>query len=342
MTVPAPRPALRSPTSLETLLKERVGLLIGPELSAIETEIAREIDSPVELIREMGEFIAGAGGKRLRPILLLMAGRLAGYSGPRAVHLGCVVELLHTATLIHDDVVDQAPLRRGRPSANARWGDDASVLVGDHLYSKSFALMVRDGDPAVLDTLAHATVSMTEAEVFQLERKRTGTTTEADYLRIITQKTASFISACCRIGALLARADGARLEALTRYGLHIGIAFQLADDSLDFVADEARLGKAIGADLKEGKRTLPLIAALERAAPAERQRIQVVLTSRAPSTAEVEEIRRLVVKYEGVDYALQRAQAYAQTAKEDLGPFEDCEDKETLALIADFVVGRDR
>jgi len=342
LTVPAPRPALRSPTSLETLLKERVGLLIGPELSAIETEIARELDSPVELIREMGEFIAGAGGKRLRPILLLMAGRLAGYSGPRAVHLGCVVELLHTATLIHDDVVDQAPLRRGRPSANARWGDDASVLVGDHLYSKSFALMVRDGDPAVLDTLAHATVSMTEAEVFQLERKRTGTTTEADYLRIITQKTASFISACCRIGALLARADGARLEALTRYGLDIGIAFQLADDSLDFVADEARLGKAIGADLKEGKRTLPLIAALERAAPAERQRIQVVLTSRAPSTAEVEEIRRLVVKYEGVDYALQRAQAYAQTAKEDLGPFEDCEDKETLALIADFVVGRDR
>ncbi|MEK7769719.1 MAG: polyprenyl synthetase family protein [candidate division NC10 bacterium] len=342
MTVPAPRPALRSPTSLETLLKERVGLLIGPELSAIETEIAREIDSPVELIREMGEFIAGAGGKRLRPILLLMAGRLAGYSGPRAVHLGCVVELLHTATLIHDDVVDQAPLRRGRPSANARWGDDASVLVGDHLYSKSFALMVRDGDPAVLDTLAHATVSMTEAEVFQLERKRTGTTTEADYLRIITQKTASFISACCRIGALLARADAARLEALTRYGLDIGIAFQLADDSLDFVANEARLGKAIGADLKEGKRTLPLIAALERAAPAERQRIQVVLTSRAPSPAEVEEIRRLVVKYEGVDYALQRAQAYAQTAKEDLGPFEDCEDKETLALIADFVVGRDR
>jgi len=342
LTVPAPRPALRSPTSLETLLKERVGLLIGPELSAIETEIARELDSPVELIREMGEFIAGAGGKRLRPILLLMAGRLAGYSGPRAVHLGCVVELLHTATLIHDDVVDQAPLRRGRPSANARWGDDASVLVGDHLYSKSFALMVRDGDPAVLDTLAHATVSMTEAEVFQLERKRTGTTTEADYLRIITQKTASFISACCRIGALLARADGARLEALTRYGLDIGIAFQLADDSLDFVADEARLGKAIGADLKEGKRTLPLIAALERAAPAERQRIQVVLTSRAPSPAEVEEIRRLVVRYEGVDYALQRAQAYAQTAKEDLGPFEDCEDKETLALIADFVVGRDR
>ncbi len=342
MTVPAPRSPLRSPTSLETLLKERVGLLIGPELAAIEAEIAREIESPVGLIREMGEFIAGAGGKRLRPILLLMAARLAGYSGSRAVRLGCVVELLHTATLIHDDVVDQAPLRRGRPSANSRWGDDASVLVGDHLYSKSFALMVADGDPAVLDTLARATVSMTEAEVLQLERKRSGTTTEADYLRIITQKTASFISACCRIGALLGGAAGDRLEALTRYGLHIGIAFQLADDSLDFVADEARLGKAIGADLKEGKRTLPLIATLDRATPDERDGILRALRRRVPTPDEVEEIRRLVVKYQGVEYALDRAQVYAQTAKEDLGPFAECEDKETLALVADFVVGRDR
>jgi octaprenyl-diphosphate synthase len=214
----------------------------------------------------MGEFIAGAGGKRLRPILLLMAARLAGYGGPRAVRMGCVVELLHTATLIHDDVVDQAPLRRGRPSANARWGDDASILVGDHLYSKSFALMVEDGDAAVLETLARATVSMTEAEVLQLERKRSGSASETDYLRIITQKTASFISACCRIGALLAKAPEDRVEALTRYGLHIGIAFQISDDSLDFVADQVRLGKAVGADLKEGKRTLPLIATLERPA----------------------------------------------------------------------------
>jgi octaprenyl-diphosphate synthase len=252
------------------------------------------------------------------------------------------VELLHTATLIHDDVVDQAPLRRGRPSANARWGDDASILVGDHLYSKSFALMVQDGDPAVLETLARATVSMTEAEVFQLQRKRSGTTTEADYLRIITQKTASFISACCRIGALLAGGDAARVEALTRYGLHIGIAFQISDDALDFVGDDARLGKAIGADLREGKRTLPLIATLDRAEPAERERIQAVLKRARPEAADIEEIRRLVVRYEGVEYALERAHAYAQTAKDDLKPFADSDDKETLVLIADFVVDRDR
>src|SRR5204863_1850387 len=212
-------------------------------MQAIEEAIARSIASPVGLIHEMGEFIAGAGGKRLRPILLLMAARVAGYGGPRAVRMGCVVELLHTATLIHDDVVDQAPLRRGRPSANARWGDDASVLVGDHLYSKSFAMLVHDNDRSVMETLARATVSMTEAEVFQLELKRAGVTTEADYLRIITQKTASFISACCRIGGLLARVGGEQLEALTRYGLDIGVAFQISDDSLAFIADQDRLGR---------------------------------------------------------------------------------------------------
>ena len=183
---------------------------------------------------------------------------------------------------------------------------------------------------------------MTEAEVFQLERKRSGTTTENDYLRIITQKTASFISACCRIGGVLGRADAVRLEALTRYGLDIGIAFQISDDSLDFVADEARLGKAIGADLREGKRTLPLIATLDRAEPAERERIQAVLKRARPEAADIEEIRRLVVHYEGVEYALERAHAYAQTAKDDLKPFPDSDDKETLVLIADFVVDRDR
>ena len=306
---------MKAPTPLEALLKERVALAVGGELRAIEDAIAAEIASSVPLVAEMGEFIAGAGGKRLRPILLLIAARLAGYQGPRAVRMGCVVELLHTATLIHDDVVDQAPLRRGRPSANARWGDDASILVGDHLYSKSFALMVGDGDPRVLDTLARATVSMTEAEVFQLERKRSGTTSEADYLRIITQKTASFMSACCRIGGMLGGAEPEQVDRLTRYGLDIGIAFQISDDSLDFVADQARLGKAVGADLKEGKRTLPLIATLDRAEPAERERIQALLKSHALDPAEIEEIRRLVVKYEGIEYALARAHAYAQSAK---------------------------
>jgi octaprenyl-diphosphate synthase len=328
--------------TLEGLLKERVALLVGDDLEAVEKQIRLELDSPVELIQQMGGYIAGAGGKRLRPILLLLAARLAGARGERPVRLACVVELLHTATLIHDDVVDQAPLRRGRPSANAQWGDDASVLVGDHLYSKSFDLLVRDNDRAVMETLARATVSMTEAEVFQLERKRTGLTSESDYVRIITQKTASFISACCRIGGLLGGIPAEPLEALTRYGLDIGIAFQISDDSLDFVADQDRLGKAIGADLREGKRTLPLIAMLERAPAADAERVREMLRRRTLGPAEVEDIRRLVLEHDGVEYALERAHAYARAAKRDLQAFPPSEERDVLTLVADFVVDRDR
>lgn len=333
---------MRRTATLEALLKDKVSQLIGEDLRRIEEEISQELGSSVTMIHEMGGYIARAGGKRLRPILLLLAARLAGYRGPRSVTLGCVVELLHTATLIHDDVVDQAPLRRGRPSANAQWGDDASVLVGDHLYSKSFSLLVRDNDRAVMEALARATVSMTEAEVFQLERKREGAATEADYLRIITQKTASFMSACCRIGAFLGEATPREIEALTRYGLGVGVAFQIMDDSLDFVADQVRLGKAVGADLREGKRTLPLIAALARAGEPEQERIQSILRSPALGDHEIEAIRRFVVENEGVEYALGQANQYGQAAKNDLSPFSDCEEKEILSLIADYVVDRDR
>ena len=332
---------MATPT-LERVLKERVAGLVGPDLQGVEAEIRRELDSPVALIQEMGGYIAGAGGKRLRPMLLLLAARLAGYVGPRSVRLACVVEMLHTATLIHDDVVDQAPLRRGRPSANAQWGDDASVLVGDHLYAKSFAMLVRDNDRAVMETLARSTVSMTEAEVFQLELKRSGVTTEADYLRIITQKTASFISACCRIGGLLGGIPAAQVDALTQYGMDIGIAFQISDDSLDFVADQDRLGKAIGADLREGKRTLPLIAMLARATPAESERVKSLLKRHALDAEEIDEIRRYVVEHEGVEYALAQAHGYARSAKAALAAFAPSEERETLALIADFVVDRDR
>lgn len=330
------------PSTLEKLLKERVACLVGQDLEAVEDEIRRELDSPVELIQEMGEYIAGAGGKRLRPMLLLLAARLAGARGPRPVRLGCVVELLHTATLIHDDVVDQAPLRRGRPSANAQWGDDASVLVGDHLYSKSFAMLVRDNDRAIMETLARATVSMTEAEVFQLQRKRSGVTTELDYVEIITKKTASFISACCRIGGLLGDIRPDQVEALTRYGLDIGVAFQISDDALDFVADQERFGKAIGADLREGKRTLPLIAVLERAGPDDAERVRGLLARRVLEPENIEELRQLVLEHDGVEYARERAWKYADAAKADLSVFPASVERETLALVADFVVDRDR
>ncbi|PYM64165.1 MAG: octaprenyl diphosphate synthase [Candidatus Rokuibacteriota bacterium] len=330
--------------ALEEAIRDRLTRAIGEEFRACEAEIQRELArSPVPLIRQLAEHVALAGGKRLRPILVLLSARLAGGPPGRAARLGCVVELLHTATLIHDDVVDQAPLRRGQPSANARWGPDAAVLVGDHLYSRCMALLVADGDLAVMDALADAMVLMTEAEVFQLERKRGGELTEDDYLRIIRQKTATFMSACCRIGGLTGGLDGTGVNLLGAYGERLGIAFQIIDDSLDFDADEARLGKAVGSDLREGKRTLPLIATLERAAPEERSRILATLHHPSDATeVDLAEVHRLVKVYDGVGYAVGRASVYAAEGVARLDGLPGGEAREILTLIADYVIQRDR
>jgi octaprenyl-diphosphate synthase len=328
---------------LEGALRERLLQLIGDPLRACEAEISHELaHSPVQLVRDLGGHVALAGGKRLRPILVLLGAALAGAVEPRAVRLGCIVELLHTATLIHDDVVDQAPLRRGRPSAHARFGVDASVLVGDHFYSRCMALLVRDGDLAVMEALAAAMVSMTEAEVFQLERKRAGELSETGYLRIIRQKTATFMSACCRIGGLAGGLAAAEVEALGTYGERIGIAFQIIDDSLDFAADPARLGKATGHDLREGKRTLPLIATLDRATADERARILETLGRPGLLEADVAEVHRLVKVYDGVGYAVGRALAYAETGVAALERLSPSDAREILSVLAEYVIHRDR
>lgn len=328
---------------MEGELRQRVNGLIGNECLACESEISRELsNSAVALIRDVSGHVAVAGGKRLRPILVLLAARLGDGDEARAVRLGCIVELLHTATLIHDDVVDEATLRRGRPSAHARFGVDASVLVGDHFYSRCMALLVRDGDLRVMDALAASMVSMTEAEVFQLERKRAGALSEADYLRIIRQKTATFMSACCRIGGLAGGLGAEAVEALAAYGERLGIAFQIIDDSLDFAADPARLGKAIGHDLREGKRTLPLIVTLDRATAEERALILETLGRPGVLEADVAEVHRLVKMYDGVGYAVGRASAYAAAGVAALDRVPRSEAREILALIAEYVIHRDR
>ena len=328
---------------LEGVLRERLDRLVGAELGACEAAIDQELrGSAVPLIRDLAGHVAFAGGKRLRPILVLLGAALGTDPDHRAARLGCVVELLHTATLIHDDVVDQAPLRRGRPSAHARWGVDALVLVGDHLYSRCMALLVRDGDLRVMDALAAAMVSMTEAEVLQLERKRAGDLSEADYLRIIRQKTATFMSACCRIGGLAGGLAPEAVEALATYGERIGIAFQIIDDSLDFAADPTRLGKAIGHDLLEGKRTLPLIVTLDRATDDERAGILETLGRPGLQETDVAEVHRLVKVYDGVGYAVGRASAYAETGAAVLARVPGSEAREILSLIAEYVIHRDR
>lgn len=328
---------------LEGALRARLLELVGDALQACEAEINRELaDSPVQLVRDLGEHVALAGGKRLRPILVLLSAALGAEESARAVRLGCVVELLHTATLIHDDVVDEAPLRRGRPSAHARFGVDAAVLVGDHFYSRCMALLVRDGDLRVMESLAAAMVSMTEAEVFQLEKKRAGELSETDYLRIIRQKTATFMSACCRIGGIAGGLDVDAVEALATYGERLGIAFQIIDDSLDFAADPTRLGKAIGHDLLEGKRTLPLIVTLDRATDEERVRILEALGRPGLQDADVAEVHRLVKVYDGVGYSVARASAYAESGVAALQRFPDSPARQILTLIGDYVIHRDR
>ena len=328
---------------LEGALRARLLELVGDGLQACEAEINRELaDSPVQLVRDLGEHVALAGGKRLRPILVLLSAALGAEESARAVRLGCVVELLHTATLIHDDVVDEAPLRRGRPSAHARFGVDAAVLVGDHFYSRCMALLVRDGDLRVMESLAAAMVSMTEAEVFQLEKKRAGELSETDYLRIIRQKTATFMSACCRIGGIAGGLEADAVEALATYGERLGIAFQIIDDSLDFAADPTRLGKAIGHDLLEGKRTLPLIVTLDRATDEERTRILEALGRPGLQDADVAEVHRLVKVYDGVGYSVARALAYAEAGVAALQRFPDSPARQTLTLIGDYVIHRDR
>jgi len=329
---------------LEGALRERLARFLGDAFRACETEINRELgESPVQLIRDVGEHVALAGGKRLRPILVLLGAALGRGPDARAARLGCIVEFLHTATLIHDDVVDEAPLRRGRPAAHARWGVDASVLVGDHFYSRCMALLVRDGDLAVMDALAGAMVSMTEAEVLQLECKRAGTQSEAHYWRIIRQKTATFMGACCRVGGLAGGLGTAEVDALGAYGERLGIAFQIIDDALDFAADQARFGKAIGNDLREGKRTLPLLVTLERATAEERAHLVEALgRTRSLSEGDVSEICRLVKVYDGVGHAVRQAREYADAGVAALAAFPPSEARDLLVLIAQYVIHRDR
>lgn len=316
--------------------------LIKGELEECEKEIARQLSSSIGLISEVGSYIARAGGKRFRPTLLLLCSRLCDYNGYRSIYLASVVEILHTATLIHDDVVDNATLRRGKPSANTKWGGDVSILVGDFLYSKSFALLVRDNDKEVMESLARATLSMTEAEVFQLIKKLEGRMTEEDYISIISKKTASFISACCKIGAVLGGVSQEKIDAVSKYGMNVGIAFQIIDDSLDFVADEKKFGKAIGTDIRNGKRTLPLIYAYLNSSAMDKKRIESIFRGSMPGDEGLSYIYQLVRSYDGVEYARSRAKEFIEEAKEALSIFDDSVYRKALFAIGDFVIERDR
>jgi octaprenyl-diphosphate synthase len=294
----------------------------------------------VSLIPEISDHLISSGGKHFRPLLLIIASDLCGYRGERRYPLSAVIEFIHTATLLHDDVIDHADTRRGKPSANRVWGNSASVLVGDFLYSKSFQLMSADGDISVINLLSNTTNIMAEGEVLQLQKCGDIDITEKDYLSVIEKKTAVLISAACAVGALISKASEGQIEAMARFGMRVGMAFQLTDDTLDYMAAEEEFGKAVGMDLKEGKITLPLIHTLRKCAPEEKRRIKKIVRDSADDGHAMGEITALIAKHKGIDYAIDKARTYIDEAKTYLKSFSDSEAKKALLTISDYIINR--
>lgn len=311
------------------------------DLTRVEAEIQHQLHSEVELIYEIGRYLLCSGGKRIRPILLLLAARLAGYTGDRQFPLSAMIEFMHTATLLHDDVIDHSHLRRGYPTVNSRWGNALSILVGDFLYAKAMALVVADGDPTILGEITRVTMTMTEGQVLETLKIGDLGLTEAEYFKIVRQKTAALFGACCVIGGVLGGLPKAKTERLRRFGLSFGSAFQLVDDTLDFVGKEQLLGKPVGGDLREGKVTLPLIVTLKNAIPAEAELVSRFMHGPAKSVEDLQHIITLIQKYHGVEYALQEAGRYVHQAKQELQAFADCPVYDLMLELTDFIVQRE-
>lgn len=316
--------------------------LMDEDLKKVELQFQENLRSDVSLIPTVGRYVLRSGGKRVRPLLVLLTARLCGYRGERAVPLASIVEFIHTATLLHDDVVDNADLRRGKDSANAVWGNEASVLVGDFLFSKSFSLMVADGDLRVLRAMSDATTHMAEGEVLELLKTSDLGTLEQEYLEVVTNKTAVLLAAACEIGGLLGGAGEDRLGALREYGMELGVAFQLLDDCLDYVGDQNAFGKEVGIDLAEGKITLPLIHALRQSTPEERALVQAALDKDEISPEDLRGVIRLIESYGGIDFTRAQARERIARAKALLASFPPCVEREALEAVADYVVTRDR
>ncbi|MDG5469566.1 polyprenyl synthetase family protein [Deltaproteobacteria bacterium IMCC39524] len=314
--------------------------LLNDEILRVEEQFRKDLESRVPLIRKVGEYVLASGGKRVRPMMLLLSAKLAGYQGESHVGLASVVEFIHTATLLHDDVVDSAVLRRGQDSANAVWGNEASVLVGDFLFAKSFSIMVREGNLEILKTLSDATTQMAEGEVLQLISTCDVELDEERYIEVVRNKTAVLLSAASRCGALLGACPPEQEEALSAYGMDLGIAFQFMDDALDYVADQDAFGKECGHDLLEGKVTLPLIHTLKRCNAEERKRIAGIIEQETLPEEDLKYIVGLIHSYDGIDYTRDRAKLLIESAKGHLALFADCPAKEAMLRLADYVVSR--
>ena len=316
---------------------------IRADLEKVDAEFSRHVQSRVDLIPKIGRYIQTAGGKRMRPAVLLMASRLSGYEGDRAILYAAVVEFIHTATLVHDDIIDDSDLRRGRLAVHSRWGNDITVLLGDYLYIKSMALALTHDTLEVVRVLCDVTLKMIEGELYQLTKNGDAGISEDEHFEIIRRKTAYLFGGCAQIGGMLGKVSSEREQALRDYGFNLGIAFQLVDDLLDFTGDAGTVGKPIGSDLREGKVTLPLIHLLRQEPEGVGSRVvRDIITSRTVTTEQWDELLRSLKEHASIDYAYRKATEYADRAKKPLYAFPPGSEREALLALPDYVLSRDR
>ena len=316
--------------------------LIADKLTLVEEELLLHFRSPIPTIDRIGSYLAQGGGKRIRPALLLLSGKLLGYEeGQKDVRYATVVEFIHTATLVHDDIIDEARLRRGRTSANARWGNNLTVLFGDYLYTKSMGIALDEGDLTILKVLSDTTLSMIEGEIIAIEKTGSLQVSREEALEIIRRKTADLFSAACRLPAHFAPGgDLFAAQRLAEYGRCLGVAFQLIDDLLDYTGNVEAVGKPVLNDLREGKLTMPLILALPRASAAEREKVAAVLRERDFKSVPSAEVLSIAETYEGIAETRALARDYAGAARVALGDFPDSDAKEGLLLATESVIDR--
>jgi octaprenyl-diphosphate synthase len=316
--------------------------LVEDDLARVELLFEEQCRSDVALVAEIGRYIREGGGKRIRPALLLLACRASGHrTGDRAILLASVVEFIHTATLLHDDIIDQATVRRGRRSVNSRWGNDMTVLLGDFLYTKAMAMALSQDNLPILRLLSDVTLRMIEGQLLEIERNGDVRVDENAHLDIIRRKTADLFSACTAIGGMLGGVGEEQRRALASYGLNLGICFQMVDDLLDFTADEKVLGKPVASDLREGKLTLPVIFLLRRAGAKAKETVSTVLADRGFDRVSREELVRLAKDHGALDEARAMAEKYASAARHDLASFERSSYREALEVLPDFILARD-
>jgi octaprenyl-diphosphate synthase len=317
---------------------------VADDMTACNRAIVARMDSPVALIPQLAAHLVAAGGKRLRPLLTLACARLCGYpdGGQRHVHLAACVEFIHTATLLHDDVVDESMLRRGAASANAVFGNKASVLVGDFLFARAFQLMVEDGSLRVLEILSGASATIAEGEVLQLATQNDLSTSEDRYLEVVRGKTAALFAAACQVGAVVAGQQGGAESALSEYGMNLGIAFQLVDDALDYVAREERIGKPVGSDFREGKITYPIMHVMRVASPEDRKTLEALTGGSGAGNGDLRLLFELVERYRAVPATMELADDYLALARVQLERLPDSPARRVLHRLVEFVRTRDR